>query len=152
MSTETKIKSVYSDIVIEYDEERNVWLFELRGRDRSAESLVKAKEAIDKAPAPNKKAFARTPAFRFTYNDVTKGAVTSIAGDSTYGGVSVWFVSNKGERSKESASKVYILDFENEGHIAQWRQLRAEKLAIEQRLDLTVACMKNFKAIAETIE
>jgi hypothetical protein len=38
----------HDDITITYDEKDNRWHFELRGRQRSAESLAKAKEFIDK--------------------------------------------------------------------------------------------------------
>ena len=57
------MKTVYQDIAIEYDEQSNAWKFELRGRSRGADSLAKAKEAIDKEPVEKRKPFPKFEAW-----------------------------------------------------------------------------------------
>lgn len=47
MNTSNHIKVIHSGIEILYVEGENKWTFTLRGRDRSADSLAKAKEYID---------------------------------------------------------------------------------------------------------
>lgn len=42
------LKITYDGIEIEYLEDKNVWRFELRGRERRANSLLEAKTAIDR--------------------------------------------------------------------------------------------------------
>lgn len=100
----TSIKFTHDRTLITYDEQENKWKFTLRGRDRSAESLLKAKEIIDK-PVEKAKPFEKIPAWFFKYGDgPIKVDVTGVAESHGYGGeVSVW-VNNKGTRSKERAN------------------------------------------------
>ena len=50
------MKVFHDGVEIEYRESDNQWFFELRGRERKADSLKAAKEAIDKPePKPKKK-------------------------------------------------------------------------------------------------
>lgn len=98
------IITTHSDTTITYDERENKWCFTLRGRDRSAESLAKAKEIIDK-PVPKEKAkpFEKISAWFFKYsNSPKKVEVTSIAEPHYSLGDMVW-ISEKGKRSKEYA-------------------------------------------------
>lgn len=57
----------YCDITIEYLEDENKFRFELRGRERKAESLKQAKEWIDK-PEPAKKSSKKFERFNVTYS------------------------------------------------------------------------------------
>jgi len=52
----------YRDILITYDETRDKWLFVLRGKERSADTLANAKKAID-APPPKDDHFRRFEAW-----------------------------------------------------------------------------------------
>lgn len=84
---------------ITYDEPSNTWKFVLRARDRSVESLAKAKEMIDR-PVPEKaKPFEKIPAWEIRNDDPAKVEITGW-GDQ-YGSPAAWVTSPKGERRKE---------------------------------------------------
>ena len=63
----------YSGITIEYIEDDNKFRFELRGRERKAESLKQAKEWIDK-PEPVKKPSKKFERFQVTRSGGYMGA------------------------------------------------------------------------------
>lgn len=134
----------YGGVEIKYDEKDNRWKFELRGRERSSESLAKAKEAVD-APEPKDKKdkFNRVAAFRFGfYNDnAIVGEVTSLAEKrSSYSRQEVWFVTGT-SRSKESGSKVYPSTVENNALLAEWVVLKQQNTEILEKMSATVAKM-----------
>lgn len=109
------IQVVHSDVSISYDERENKWLFTLRGRDRSAESLAKAKEIIDK-PVPKEKAkpFEKIPAWHFDYgNDPEKVLVTGIAEVDYARRQCVW-INRNGSRSKEPVTEVFPQNEKND--------------------------------------
>lgn len=104
------IQIVHSDVPITYNEQANKWFFTLRGRDRSAESLAKAKEIIDKpVPVEKAKPFEKIPAWLFKYNSLPqKVTITGIAERGDYrGDPGVWISDEKKNRSKESTRYVY---------------------------------------------
>lgn len=73
------IKETYKEVEITYNERNNTWEFILRGRERTAESLAKAKEIIDKPPAPKEKPFERVPVWYCHYREGWhRGTVTSL--------------------------------------------------------------------------
>lgn len=114
------ITVVHDDTTITYNESENRWTFTLRGRDRSAESLAKAKEYIDKPLPPEKaKPFEKIPAWIIRYNDrPEKGEITGIA-ERRYGREQVW-VTVDGKRSKETVSyTVYPSNPKNDKLIEQ---------------------------------
>jgi hypothetical protein len=64
MADKQAVSVKYDDIEIRYDENDNVWRFTLRGRERSTESLAKAKVAIDKlVPIEKMKGFTPVQAW-----------------------------------------------------------------------------------------
>jgi hypothetical protein len=60
---EKTLSVVYRDIEITYDKYKNKWFFTLRGHDRSAETLINAKKAIDVPPPKEEKSFKRFEAW-----------------------------------------------------------------------------------------
>ena len=95
----------YKEVEIVYSEENSRFEFELRGKERYAESLAKAKEAIDKpVPGPAGKKFEPVRALFRSYGGVKPGTITSIA-ESGYRSQEVWFTQDEGKRrSKECLS------------------------------------------------
>jgi hypothetical protein len=98
----SEIKLTYNEVVIRYDEKLDRWLFNLRGRDRSAASLVAAKHAID-ATARGESTFKRFEAWVGNYysDELKKVEVTSICERSSFGGraiLRVVFPGGKGRR------------------------------------------------------
>lgn len=65
----TEITHTHEGILITYDENANLWRFTLRGRDRSTDSLSKAKEAIDKPVATKAKPFEKIQVWYVNVND-----------------------------------------------------------------------------------
>lgn len=121
---------VYSGVSIEYVEETNKWRFELRGRERNAESIKQAKEWIDK-PEPVKKSSKSFATFkahmvsRYSFGSLRKErsvvTVTSAAQDfyrGTNTPSAAWIKNEKGERSKESVENIFEISEEN---AVRWR-------------------------------
>src|SRR6476646_9588862 len=114
MKKDTTITVKYRDITeIVYDEEKDKWVFTLRGRERSAESLGKAKEIIDKPEPKNKKPFERVKCIGLSRHSWVRDKpfeefeVTSIAEGPGYGRVEVWTSSKANGREKRNADGCY---------------------------------------------
>jgi hypothetical protein len=75
------LQHTHDGTVITYNEKENKWEFTLRGRDRSAESLAKAKEFIERpVPAEKAKPFEKIPAWLFEHhNKPVRIEITGIA-------------------------------------------------------------------------
>jgi hypothetical protein len=97
----------YQGIEITYHEQDNLWVFELRGRERKVGSLAQAKEAIDKPAPEGKKKFERIAAYKQSYNGMIKGEITSLA-ERDY----AWF-SVDGKRTKEMVCSLYVANSDN---------------------------------------
>ena len=144
----------YAGVEITYNEDTNRWNFELRGRERNAESLAAAKKAID-APEPMKKAsFERIKVYMFERwkadgTGVESVEVTSVA-DSRYG-TEVWIV-NAGRREKVRADAVYVATPENEALINEWKRAREEEKAASRREDGLVRRMKTVVSVLPKAE
>lgn len=114
----------HNGIIIHYNETLNRWEYNLRNRDRWAETLAKAKAAIEKPPPEEKKQFKRVECWFYKgqwdggWKRVT---VTSVA-ETTYGRDYVW-VSDGERRSKERAKDLYPCGFQNDPKIAKSTEL-----------------------------
>ena len=132
------MKTTHNGIEITYDENRNVWTFELRGRERSAVSLVAAKAAIDAPPPKEKKPFQRIEAwvlYQYGSAEPQRVTITSIAeGPSWRTGHEVWITDNKKARQKVSASSVYPVGEHNDARVSEYIDLglRIEQLQEER--------------------
>lgn len=133
------MKTDYNGIEITYDEKDDRWKFELRGRSRSADTLSKAKEAIDKEPKEKRtQTFPRFQAYRWRYDGLTEVTVTSVA--EGYGGLHFW-VTEGDKRSKESANSLYPVNEYNTAIIGQIKakadeidRLSEEKRKLHEKL------------------
>lgn len=141
------MKTEYSGIEIAYDEDRNEWLFDLRGRSRKADSLAKAKEAIDKEPKEKRvQAFPRFEAYNFTYNRLEKVTVTSVAEDGYYGaGKCFWVTGPDGKRKKERASSLYPVNDHNTVVIEKIMVKKKEIETHEQQISVLNAGLQQAK-------
>lgn len=133
----SEMKVMYEGIEITYNEPKDIWQFELRGRERSAESLAKAKEAINKPVADKaSSAFKRTPAYATSGyrwdSSFTVGEVTSIA-DVSYGTQYVWFVSQSGKRAKVRHDCTCLATPQNSALITSIESLIAECKALDSK-------------------
>lgn len=142
-----QIKVTYGGVEIVYVERENRWRFELRGRERSSESLEKAKEAIDRPEPQEKKPFTRVSAWVSKYSGFEKVEVTSIA-EGGYGHTRVWTVGTGGrrgkERSKESASLCYPSP-ENDEKVAKWLELSKQIDSLREQQIKLVKTMTSLK-------
>ena len=136
------MKTTYNEIEITYREDGNDWEFELRGRTRTAESLAKAKELIDKEPAEKKKPFPRFKAYKISYNrEVSVVNITSGA-DEGYGGKQFWIVDAKGSRSKEQAKYLYPVNPKNDALLVDRREIEAKMTALSNELEAVTKKME----------
>ena len=123
------VATTYGGVEIVYNERSDVWRFTLRGRERSASTLAKAKEAIAR-PEPKEKAFEPTDAYFCRYGGGAKLArITSLADGSGYGGIQVWCTIG-GQRTKESLGDFYEVSPENDLILAECKAIdeQIEKL------------------------
>jgi hypothetical protein len=138
-----KVKAVYGGIEIEYLEDNNRWRFELRGRERTVDTLRLAKYAIDK-PAPkdkSEKPFTPIEAYIYRQYDAVKFqrvTVTSVAETTRTSGEREVWISNNGKRSKEQASSLFLITATNDASIVSIYRLQNQIKALEaQILSLT---------------
>lgn len=142
------MKTEYQGIEINYVEGDNTWRFELRGRDRSAESLAKAKEAIDKQPKEKRTEFPRFDCYkqqRYEDSGYEIVTVTSIA-EKGYGGEQFW-ISNGKDRSKEQMHSLFPVNEQNTALVEQIKEKEKERKAIEKQLS---ALKAKFAASRDT--
>lgn len=135
---ETKpIQVKHDDVLITYHEADNAWKFTLRGRDRSAESLAKAKEFIDRPVSAEKaKPFQKIPAWFLHYNSLpAKVDVTGIAEGRGWRGENEVWISNKGKRSKEYIGEVRPANPKNDALIAKIIAKREEREKLYEEIN-----------------
>lgn len=155
MTTEIKaaLTVVYSGITIEYLEDDSKFRFELRGKERKAESLKQAKEWIDK-PEPVKKANKKFERFEVTFSNGYMGAhkrnrsvvtITSIAEDRYRNDANdpsaAWVLKSNGERAKAGVHALYPI---NPTSAALWEKYDA---LLEEGERITKAAEKVLKSI-----
>ncbi len=139
------MKVTHSEIEIEYDEASNRWKFELRGRSRSAESLAKAKEAIDKVPADKQSKFPQTPAFRVgLWNEHELVVVTSVKGIGWLKDLEVWVKKPDGTRTVESTKALKANSKDNEAILLQKDILKNKIKILENEMRDLIKSMQPF--------
>lgn len=163
MMTSEKITSAapfveYTGVQILYLEDSNKWRFELRGRERKADSLKQAKEWIDK-PAPVKKAskaFERFQCYkhadRWGYGDkenkVAVVTVTSVGLDmfrNTNIPCTAWIIEgDNNERSKVNVEVLFEISDDTKKKLADSNALIREAEALKKKAD---AIFKSIKRV-----
>jgi len=130
----TQIVVRHEDIDITYDQEKNVWRLPLRGRERSFESLAKAKEAINRpAPEGKKSGFAPTQAWlqqgAYDGSSWCPTTITAIA-EISCGTQRVW-ATFPGGRRKMRLSDLYLTSTANNALIEKMSELTKQIEALE---------------------
>lgn len=135
------ISETYRNIEIKYRENTNTWVFELGGREKSAGSLREAKDTIDKAPKP-KREVVRFQAYLLSWSDSRIEEVTVGAASKDYRGKPQFWISNNGQRSKESATNLVKINDVNNVIVEEMRALsqqivtlQAERTAKAEKLE-----------------
>jgi hypothetical protein len=135
------MKTKYHGIAIEYIEREDVWLFELRGKERKSSSLKLAKEEIDKKPPKGKASFLRHKAWHPDWKDgIVAVDVTSIAAPEQLMGEStkVWIIDDEKQRQQVRPGKLWADTPKN----AQIVKLILEKIALGKEIDNAVSELK----------
>lgn len=138
----------HSGIVITYDENENKFKFELRGRQRSAESLAKARETIDK-PVTEKEEKTFKPVecwYKASYGDEFKKVkVTSVAEALPYETARNVWISDQGVRSKVRSDSIYLITGANNALVERYKKLNDEIAAKAQELRDIVEKLEQLK-------
>ena len=130
------MKTEHNGIEISYDENKNSWLFDLRGRSRSADSLAKAKEAIDKEPKEKRaQTFPRTEAYLWNYEGFKVVTVTSVAEEGYYGAGKSFWVNDGTKRKKERFSSLYPVNEHNTDLVDAIKAKDAERERISEQIE-----------------
>lgn len=131
----SQIKVEYNGTEIKYNEANDRWEFTLRNRDRYAETLSKAREAIDRPPPVKSKPFERIECWTQTYNGWEKVTVTSVAekgwGDNSY----LWVVDSRTNRSKQRNTALYPCNPANDQTVSQVIELLKEAKKLRDQID-----------------
>lgn len=128
----------HRDIRVSYNEVDNRWYFELDGRERSAESLVKAKEFIDNPPKEKKvSTFKRVDAFygETTWDIPLKVTVTSIAENrsSRPDLICCWIIDSRGDRRKVGLEYLFGFTPENIDRIKAMREVEKQEKELDKQ-------------------
>lgn len=129
------MKTTHHEIEIAYDESDDLWHFDLRGRKRSAPTLSKAREAIDKEPAEKRKqVFSRFGAYLFKYpcgyEIVT---ITGLAEEALGRLLKFWVADKAGNRSKEYANSLFPVNDKNTAIVANIANLQKQIDDLEEK-------------------
>jgi pyocin large subunit-like protein len=128
------LKVMHDGIEIRYVEGEDVWRFELRGRERSSESLAKAKEAIDKPEPKERKPFTRFKAYRSSYGErYVVVEVTSFADTPFWSGTQYWVTGDK-KREKVSHRNLYPVNEHNTPLVEQIAELSKQVDELQDKI------------------
>jgi hypothetical protein len=142
------LKATYGGIEIEYQERENKWRFELRGRERKADSLAAAKEVIDKPCTRQKKKFEAIAGWmkQGRWDDAVGKwkavTVTSLADTPHWSSCQEVWISDNGKRSKEKAKDVFAATDENDARRAEYDRIQEEIDALQKKRDEVSAALK----------
>lgn len=127
------MKTMHHEIEISYDESDDRWHFTLRGRGRSAETLSRAKEAIDKEPVEKRKqVFPRFEAYLSRYGSNVEIVTVIALGDEAWRGhPRFWVVNKDGKRSKEHAISLFPVNEKNTAIVAEIVALKKQTETLE---------------------
>ncbi len=130
------MKTTHREIEITYDEDRNKWLFELRGRDRSADSLAEAKAFIDKPEPKEKAAFERVKVWHWRYSyEPVSAEITSLGEVSRWSSSAlrqVWIQNENKDRSKVDQSDCYKRSDSTDATVARWLELKRQVESVQE--------------------
>lgn len=136
------MKFTHADIEVTYNEDHDRWEFELRGRSRTAVSPVKAKEYIDKEPAPKKATpFPKFAAFKKDYTDFIAVTVTSIADYTNSGMLNQVRIQGPGGREKIYVSRLAADTPENVTKIVQINEINAQIATQHEQIEMIMASL-----------
>ena len=131
----------HQGIKIIYRETDNKFVFELRNRERSVDSLREAREAIDKPAPKDEPAFARIDAWHRSYRDpYHKVQVTSLV-DSHW--KECWIMDGK-KRSKVRQSSVFPCGPHNDALVGKLIALNTEINQLTRETNDTAEKLKHL--------
>lgn len=147
MKTEQqKIEVIHNGIAITYDDSRDLFTFELRGRCRSAPSIGKAKEIIDKPAPEQKKPFQRIKAWyegNYGRDGWRQVEITSIA-EKSWGSYEVWVLDGK-QRRKLWANSVYPVNPTTDAQVKEHAELRRMEREYSDKASKLKERMKHYQ-------
>lgn len=147
----SEVTTTYKDVEITYDEDTNVWSFELRGKMRDAGSLQAAKKFIDApVPAGEKPAFERFEAFyvrEYGYNGAQRVTVTSIAQPGYKKTPRFWVKTADGKREAVEQAEICPITPENEKLVEEYEMLRKQSNHLSKEAEKRLKAMKRVKVV-----
>lgn len=150
-TSDVKIVAVYDGIEIEYKERENKWNFELRGRERNADSLKQAKEIIDKPDPIKKTPFNKTRAYRSGLFDKDSFKLVTVTSIAEYDRRTpyFWVTDETGNRRKESASNIYAHTAVNASLIQDYKHISDKIKNLDEERSILVQQMTHLEVPGE---
>jgi len=136
-----ELKTQHNGTEITYVEKTNLWTFELRGRERKAESLVKAKEIIDTPEREKKPAFTRVKAYTersYDGSGFQTVEVTSIADTQHWQATEYWISTGKGNRQRMACFSLFPVNGKNDALIAKVKIVDTQLEALKKERDALI--------------
>lgn len=147
------LQVTYDGISVSYDEAEDKWSFTIRGRERSAPSLAKAKEFIDR-PVKDKEASTFTPlaAYYVGYDHAPREIqVTSMAEGRSYSSGQHYWIVKDGQRRKERCDYIYPQSPSNVEAVTQMRGLEKQIKTLQKQLEKAHQSMEKLVVKDEEI-
>lgn len=128
------LTATYKDIVITYDEDYDCWRYTYGDIDRRSDSLVKAKENIDKLELQGAKAkFSRQDVFvTCKYGQIKPGVATSVQ-QMRWGAPQVR-VTVDGKSGTYYPDQTYVASAENAAAVVKITELQKQYTELEHRI------------------
>ncbi len=142
------MKTTHGEIEITYNEGKNEWEAEIRGRFRSFKSLAEVREAIDKEPKEKKIKMDPIPVLvsvGYGGNRYDKAVVTSFAEVSRYEKSGEAWVSKKSGRSKERCASLLEDTPENLALIEEAKALDSQAKILSDSANEKIAVCTRIK-------
>ena len=163
MTNETQeIKVEHEGVEVRYLVGTNLWEFELRGRTRTAPSLAKARESIDKEPKAKRKPFERFDAYKLDHwSNWEKVTITSYAGKGSWDGrhqfwttkkITKGFKAGKEERSRIDAQDLVCICEDTAQKRLKLDELKAREKALNDEMDTLIKSFKRVEPTKEMLE
>jgi hypothetical protein len=146
MRNQYKIKITHAGVEITYLEDTNKWNFELRGRERNADSLQAAIDVIDTPEPIKKNPLVRYTAFIHPYSWDGTGTFETVTVTSVAEGAAsqphVWVLHADKKREKIRVDRVFASTPENEAAMREYLVTNAAITRLRKAQETLLESMK----------
>lgn len=145
----SEVTTTYAGVEITYNEDSNRWMFEIDGRERSAETLTNAKKAIDAPERKKAKKFEKSEVWFRDWSGGWKKVIVTSFIEGHAGKIDHAWINRDGDRRKESLSQLFPDTPETVANIERYKALKAEENVIREKSEAIMRTMTRLTAPEE---